>query len=153
MSISRSIAEGVNLLSGSARDEYEEFVAGWLYFNIEFAKFLDQTLDDHIRGIYEGLSATDFLKTIKSAGWKPKQGESMSVFDARIKALPIFSQLGLTDGNSVKFIEPDNTSTLNLDFRDDAESRDAFVSRQDICGEHRGKFAQGREVRFPPGDR
>jgi hypothetical protein len=91
------IAEGVNLLSGSARKEYAEFVAGWLHFNTAFAKYLDRPFDDCIRETYEDVSATDFLESIKAAGWKPRRGESMRDFDARIKALPIFSQLGLVD--------------------------------------------------------
>jgi hypothetical protein len=98
MSLSKSIAEGVNLLSGSERKEYGEFVAGWLHLNTAFAKYLDRPFDDHVRETYEGLSAADFLGSIKAAGWKPRRGESMRDFDARIKALPIFIQLGLVDG-------------------------------------------------------
>jgi len=98
MSLSKSIAEGVNLLSGSERKEYGEFVAGWLHLNTAFAKYLDRPFDDHVRETYEGLSAADFLGSIKAAGWKPRRGESMRDFDARIKALPIFTQLGLVDG-------------------------------------------------------
>jgi len=98
MSLSKSIAEGVNLLSGRERKEYGEFVAGWLHLNTAFAKYLDRPFDDHVRETYEGLSAADFLGLIKAAGWKPRRGESMRDFDARIKALPIFTQLGLVDG-------------------------------------------------------
>jgi hypothetical protein len=86
MSLSKSIAEGVNLLSGSERKEYGEFVAGWLHLNTAFAKYLDRPFDDHVRETYEGLSAADFLGSIKAAGWKPRRGESMRDFDARIKA-------------------------------------------------------------------
>jgi hypothetical protein len=98
MSLSKSIAEGVNLLSGRERKEYGEFVAGWLHLNTAFAKYLDRPFDDHVRETYEGLSAADFLGLIKAAGWKPRRGESMRDFGARIKALPIFTQLGLVDG-------------------------------------------------------
>jgi len=98
MSLSKSIAEGVNLLSGRERKEYGEFVAGWPHLNTAFAKYLDRPFDDHVRETYEGLSAADFLGLIKAAGWKPRRGESMRDFDARIKALPIFTQLGLVDG-------------------------------------------------------
>jgi len=98
MSLSKSIAEGVKLLSGRERKEYGEFVAGWLHLNTAFAKYLDRPFDDHVRETYEGLSAADFLGLIKAAGWKPRRGESMRDFDARIKALPIFTQLGLVDG-------------------------------------------------------
>jgi hypothetical protein len=74
MSLSKSIAEGVNLLSGRERKEYGEFVAGWLHLNTAFAKYLDRPFDDHVRETYEGLSAEDFLGLIKAAGWS--QGEA-----------------------------------------------------------------------------
>src|SRR5665647_184121 len=92
MSTSKSILDGVNLLSGSAREEYGEFVAGWLYLMTASAKYFDQSFDDHVREIYEDVSATNFLEAIKAVGWKPGPGESMRDFDTRIKALPIFSQ-------------------------------------------------------------
>jgi hypothetical protein len=92
------IAEGVNLLSGRAREEYAEFVAGWLCFHVAFAKYLNQSFDENVCETYEDASATDFLESLKAAGWKPRRGESMRDFDARIKALPIFTQLGLVDG-------------------------------------------------------
>jgi hypothetical protein len=120
MSISRSIAEGVNLLSGSAREEYAEFVAGWLHFFTAFAKHIDQPLDDCIREICADVSATVFLESIKADGWEPRRGESMRDFDARIKALPIFAQLGLVDGD-VEFIESGDTPTPEPDFTEDGE--------------------------------
>ena len=113
MSLSKSIAEGVNLLSGSERKEYGEFVAGWLHLNTAFAKYLDRPFDDHVRETYEGLSAADFLGSIKAAGWKPRRGESMRDFDARIKALPIFTQLGLVDGG-VAFTGDGDTSKRSI---------------------------------------
>jgi hypothetical protein len=97
MSISKSIADGVNLLSGSDRDEYTEFVADWLHFFTAFAKHNNQSLDECIREICADVTATVFLESIKAAGWEPRRGESMRDFDTRIKALPIFTQLGLVD--------------------------------------------------------
>ena len=98
MSTFKSITQGVNLLSGREREEYAEFVADWLHFNAMFAAYLDQPFDDHVRETYEDVSATDFLQVIKATGWEPRPFESVRDFDARIKSLPIFTQLGLVDG-------------------------------------------------------
>jgi hypothetical protein len=154
MSTFISIAEGINLLSGRAREEYAEFVAGWLCFHASFAKYLNQSFDENVCETYEGASATDFLGSIKAAGWKPRRGESMRDFDARIKALPIFTQLGLVDGG-VDVIKDGDTSTLDPDFIKsdespvtDADTRDALALLQELYDEH-----QECEARFSLGHR
>ncbi len=144
MSTFNSIAEGVNLLSGREREEYAEFVNGWLQFNAMFAAYFNQPFDDHVRETYEDVSATDFLEIFKATGWKPRRRESMRDFDARIKALPIFTQLGLVDGG-VDVIKDGDTSTLNPDSIKSDESpvtdddtRHALALLQRPYDEHRG---------------
>ena len=122
MSMFKSINEGVNLLSGREREEYAEFVNDWLQFHAMFAAHLNQPFDDLVRETYEDVSATDYLEIIRATGgWKPRRRESERDFNARIKALPIFTQLGLVDGG-VDVIKTNAASILDPDFIKSDES-------------------------------
>jgi hypothetical protein len=97
MSLSQEIIDGVNRLSGSARDEYGSFVGGWWLFMRTLSEFLNEPLDDLIRDTYDDVSASDFVEILILTGWKPNPGESTREFDKRLRALPIFAQLGLKE--------------------------------------------------------
>lgn len=144
MSMFSSISESVNLLSGRDREEYADFVNDWLQFHAMFAAHLNQPFDDLVRETYEGVSATDYLEIIKATGWKPRRRESERDFNARIKALPIFTQLGLVDGG-VDVINTNDASILDPDFikSDDSlvtetDTRDGPALLQELNDEHRG---------------
>lgn len=47
------------------------------------------------KSINEGVNLLSGREREEYAGWKPRRRESVRDFDARIKALPIFTQLGL----------------------------------------------------------
>jgi hypothetical protein len=97
MSLSKEIIDGVNQLSGSAREDYGSFVGDWSLLMKTFAEYLDEPLDDVIRDIYENFNASEFVAALKLVGWEPNPGESVRDFERRLKALPIFAQLGLVD--------------------------------------------------------
>jgi hypothetical protein len=150
MPMFKSINEGVNLLSGREREEYAGFVNDWLIFHAMFAAHLNQPFDDTVRETYEDVSATDYLEIIKATGWKPRRRESVRDFDARIKALPIFTQLGLVDGG-VDVIKGGDTSTLDPDLImshespvTDADIREV-LARQEFYDEHGG---DSKKVKF-----
>jgi hypothetical protein len=102
MSLSKEILDGVNILSGSARDEYGSFVCGWSIFMKILARHLKEPVDDVIRETYDDVSVSEFVKVLRLSGWEPNTGESIRDFDSRLKALPIFKQLELQDDNPEK---------------------------------------------------
>jgi hypothetical protein len=95
MSISKEIIESVNKVDGSMKQDYEGFIAGWLTFFDEFAKFLGRPIDEVIAETLEDVSEKEMVEVIMKSGWEPNEGESREHFVSRLQTLPIFKALQL----------------------------------------------------------
>ena len=97
MTIIKILLSGVNEVAEKDRKEYESFLAGLLSLHCAAAKNFKIEIDVYIADVFGEMTKDDMMGVIMASGIKPRAGETLSAFDDRVRAWPMFRQLPLLD--------------------------------------------------------